>query len=822
MRNKQKTLIGAAAMQGLMLGFWSAGWLCWICENVGLSPDFRILLAAALIFCLIFEIAHVLKKLRITIPAAAGILAVAIYVNRTEVFSGLNAWLEGLSEAVHNYYQVELSLAAGPIEAAENMTFYVLVLGILVITVGYAVSIWRLKRVPLYFTGLALVMSLILDSFPDIGMMVLTAVCCGGLTAFMSVRPLERGRILNKNAVINSAFALALMALVFGLSYGIANNFAAEYMRSHYETVKTYPQKMMAASEKVLSVFLGDREWQLSNHSPVQSGRTKLKIWTDKKPEAALYLKGFAGVGFNTQTEQWNVFTDEGLKKDYQNWSVSDSLTYDEAKALWAKQLYDCLDRLDDGTGAVNYIISNVSAGKESTWAPYGIDTDGLEMEGDSYLKASSDSEFQGYPLADMTELLTYASDSDVTAGDKADLFQSYNQYVRANYLNVPDGLPSLEAAVREIQDESGDLSTSQWVAQIQNVLWKTCSYEKNNLESVPDGSNVIEDFFGRQKKGYCTHFASAGVMMLRMAGVPARYVTGYVVWPDDFQADSVSNGYTADVTGYRGHAWVEVYNASQGIWVPVDMTPSDSVRAANYPPTQENGGNSESDNNSVNNQTDSTETFSNNGDSNNETDSTEAVSDNGDISNEMDSTEDVSDNGDISNETDSTETVSDNSDNHHSDKDTLTGNKGDGSGTKSGISETNTGIPAAVKIVMGMALVMVIVGLGMYVYRRRQNQTLHYSRVNRNKALLAMWAHLTDELNRSGIRPEKEMDDWAYIEWLQSRMHTVTADELAFLMEKLHQAAFSEEMLTEETYEQCVQICHRIKEETEKKGLQK
>ena len=65
MRNKHKTLIAAAAMQGIMLGFWSAGWLCWACENVGLSPDFLMLLAAALIFCLIFEIIQILQKLSI-------------------------------------------------------------------------------------------------------------------------------------------------------------------------------------------------------------------------------------------------------------------------------------------------------------------------------------------------------------------------------------------------------------------------------------------------------------------------------------------------------------------------------------------------------------------------------------------------------------------------------------------------------------------------------------------------------------------------------------------------------------------------------------
>ena len=80
------------------------------------------------------------------------------------------------------------------------------------------------------------------------------------------------------------------------------------------------------------------------------------------------------------------------------------------------------------------------------------------------------------------------------------------------------------------------------------------------------------------------------------------------------------------------------------------------------------------------------------------------------------------------------------------------------------------------------------------------------------------MWAHLTDELDQSGIRTDKEMDDWAYIKWLQSRVQTVKPEELTFLMEKLYQAAFGEDMLSEKTYEQCVQICCRIQREIKKK----
>ena len=40
---------------------------------------------------------------------------------------------------------------------------------------------------------------------------------------------------------------------------------------------------------------------------------------------------------------------------------------------------------------------------------------------------------------------------------------------------------------------------------------------------------DYISYFLAKNKKGYCTHFASAGTMILRYMGIPARYVEGYV-----------------------------------------------------------------------------------------------------------------------------------------------------------------------------------------------------------------------------------------------------------------------------------------------------
>ena len=536
---------------------------------------------------------------------------------------------------------------------------------------------------------------------------------------------------------------------------------------------------MMAAVKQLFTDYLGGSNGHLTNQPPVQSNKVMLKLWTDKKPASAVYLKDFSGVAFNTATQQWAVITDEGLENAYQGWSFSDEWTYDEAKMLWAQQLYTCLSILEDSGSEQNYVISNVAVDNQCTWVPYGIDVSGLQIEGDSYIKASSQNEFKGYELSDSKELLRDGSGVNVSDQNQADLFKDYESYVYANYLDVPDGMQSLEQAVEEIHSKNGDLSIAQWVAQIQNILWENCSYDKDGLESAADGSNVIEDFFGRQKRGYCIHFASAGVMMLRLAGIPARYVSGYVVWPGDFKADTSLGGYTADVTGYRGHAWAEVYEPDQGIWIPVDMTPSDSAMMENNPPTEETD--TVSAENTETAEQSSTETAES---------LTETAQTNQATENQILQTED----------TKSEVTESGNSQN---DKYTTNHKQ---------------------RLPLGMAVLIAVLaavgGYG-YYYRRHKSTTRKYSRVNRNKALLSVWQQLTEDLDKAGIKPKEALDDWSYIEWLRTQIQKSGGDKrnsldsleyLDYLMEKLHQAAFSEEMLTEEDYEQCVQICGMIR----------
>lgn len=101
--------------------------------------------------------------------------------------------------------------------------------------------------------------------------------------------------------------------------------------------------------------------------------------------------------------------------------------------------------------------------------------------------------------------------------------------------------------------------------------LRNNCRYSLN-VGKLPAGEDFAE-YFLEERRGSCSHFATAAVLMCRYAGIPARYVEGYVIKPSDFP-DSAKTGsmVSVDVTDARGHAWVEIYIDGFG-WYPMEFT---------------------------------------------------------------------------------------------------------------------------------------------------------------------------------------------------------------------------------------------------------
>ncbi len=85
-------------------------------------------------------------------------------------------------------------------------------------------------------------------------------------------------------------------------------------------------------------------------------------------------------------------------------------------------------------------------------------------------------------------------------------------------------------------------------------------------LEPPLLGLHGVDDFMFKTRQGFCEHYASSFVFLMRAAGIPARVVTGYQGGePNDF------GGYTI-VRQSDAHAWAEVWLKGLG-WVRIDPT---------------------------------------------------------------------------------------------------------------------------------------------------------------------------------------------------------------------------------------------------------
>ncbi len=87
----------------------------------------------------------------------------------------------------------------------------------------------------------------------------------------------------------------------------------------------------------------------------------------------------------------------------------------------------------------------------------------------------------------------------------------------------------------------------------------------------VPVDREPLLYFLFEASSGYCEYFASATAIMLRLVGVPTRYVTGFLVTEKDPET-----GFW-HARNMDAHAWVEAWDAQRGQWVTVESTVQES-----------------------------------------------------------------------------------------------------------------------------------------------------------------------------------------------------------------------------------------------------
>jgi transglutaminase-like putative cysteine protease len=96
-------------------------------------------------------------------------------------------------------------------------------------------------------------------------------------------------------------------------------------------------------------------------------------------------------------------------------------------------------------------------------------------------------------------------------------------------------------------------------------------------LEPPKLDDNPIESFLFDTRAGFCSHYASAFVYLMRAAQIPARVVTGY----QGGETNEVGN--FIQVRQADAHAWAEVWLDQQG-WVRYDPTAAVAPERIEYP----------------------------------------------------------------------------------------------------------------------------------------------------------------------------------------------------------------------------------------------
>lgn len=149
---------------------------------------------------------------------------------------------------------------------------------------------------------------------------------------------------------------------------------------------------------------------------------------------------------------------------------------------------------------------------------------------------------------------------------------QGLSDEMRTQLLQVPDSIPSeIHALAAELAE--GNTMPLTKAAAVTEFFHSNFEYQLGI--KIPQDSDPMTYFLLERPPAHCEYFASGAALLLRMAGVPCRYVTGFVA-----VERNESGGYWM-ARNRDAHAWVEAYDPVLG-WFVVEATPAAGVPDGN------------------------------------------------------------------------------------------------------------------------------------------------------------------------------------------------------------------------------------------------
>lgn len=527
-----------------------------------IKTEWYIIVVPTAIFCTIYGLlASLVKKSGVLFISVAITMIVFVF---TLLFS-LESILEQLSYVItqvlkllSQYLPVQNKIILGDTLGTSATGLFVFISAIL--SAVFTISLIRYKRIliPSLLSMVLLVPCFILvNTLPSL---VCLFIAIASLIALYISKNTRKFRPSQGGVIAAISFGIMLVIMTILLAFNPIEKYERfdwqENLLQSIENGFNIDDGRKTSTEKYLNEIKGSLEEKenLNDISPLTQTHTPVMTVTSAVG-GNIYLKGTAYADYRDNT--WSIISDNDVAKYPQDF-VPFTATI--------------------GNNALTDTRVHMLNESKIAYVPYFLESlpDNLNSVADVCVKNNTDKNEFNYSHYPFYAENTYRYNN---SGDAED----YKTFVYDTYLEIPR---KTQIELRRIAEQEGfldsELTASEKIEMVKNYISSSKTYSLKTPK-MPSGKDFAAWFLNESDTGYCVHFATAGTLMLRALGIPARYVTGYY-------ATAYANQ-TVTVTTDNAHAWIEYYSDTAG-WIPLECTPS-SFQPARYVGSQRASGGS-------------------------------------------------------------------------------------------------------------------------------------------------------------------------------------------------------------------------------------
>ncbi len=282
------------------------------------------------------------------------------------------------------------------------------------------------------------------------------------------------------------------------------------------------------------------------------SGRLSsvLTIMEDTNPEPVLRITGDASPGYLRAMGFLTYRQSEWIDT-----SARDPVPPLENRWISRTNLF----RLSDRESSREMTVRHESTVIDAMFTPLGVCSieaplNTLERDDDDGTVRSRESRANlSYEVAYTTSMSVYPPSSDAIR----------------RMLNLP---PLLDPRIRQLANRifRNCTTTAQKVEAVTRYFHTNYTYSLGLY--VPPDQDRLTYFLIEASSGYCEYFASGAAILLRLVGVPTRYITGFLV------TEREPDGKAWIARNMDAHAWVEAWDQESNSWTLVEATSQDDL----------------------------------------------------------------------------------------------------------------------------------------------------------------------------------------------------------------------------------------------------